>query len=182
MTRLLPIAAGALLVGLLSAWSAPASAQAPVFPAKPLRMVVPYAAGGIADVLGRLVAQRLGALYGLPVIVENRPGSGGHVGAEGVARGSADGYTLMLATIAHNAAWSMYSNLPYDPPKELIPLIMVGDGAGVLIVHPSLPVKSVQELIALARSKPGWLNYGSAGHGSALHMAAELSGCWRRSS
>ncbi len=149
-------------------------AQPADYPARPIRLVVPYAPGGIADLLGRVIAQPLGVLYNRPLIIENRSGSGGHVGAEAVVNAPADGYTLMLATIAHNAAYSMYAKLSYDPPKALKPVIWIAESAGALIVHPSLPVKTVPEFIALAKAQPGALAYGSAGHGSALHMAAEL--------
>jgi tripartite-type tricarboxylate transporter receptor subunit TctC len=151
-----------------------AQAQAPEFPSRPLRLVVPYAPGGIADILSRVIAQPLSTHYGRPVVVENRSGSAGHVGAAAVVGAPADGYTLMLGTIAHNAAYAMYSNLSYDPAKALKPVILVAESAGALLVHPSVPVKSVAEFVALAKAKPGALAYGSAGHGSALHMAAEL--------
>lgn len=151
-----------------------AAAQTAEYPVKQFRIVVPYAPGGIADVLARLIAQPFGAATSRQTIVDNRPGSGGHVGGAVVATAPADGSTLMLGTIAHNAAYSMYSKLAYDPAKDLKPVILVAESAGVLVVHPSLPVKSVKEFLALARSRPGALAYGSAGHGSALHMAAEL--------
>jgi tripartite-type tricarboxylate transporter receptor subunit TctC len=151
-----------------------AVAQTGDYPAKQIRIVVPYAPGGIADVLARILAQPLSVAYGRQVIVDNRPGSGGHVGGAVVVTSPADGGTLMLGTIAHNAAYSMYSKLAYDPAKDLKPVILVAESAGVLVVHPSLPVRSLKEFLALARSRPGALAYGSAGHGSALHMAAEL--------
>ena len=154
--------------------SQPASAQGSDFPSRPLRLIVPYAPGGIADILSRVIAQPLSAHYGRPVVVENRSGSAGHVGAAAVVAAPADGYTLMLGTIAHNAAYAMYSNLSYDPAKALKPVILVAESAGALLVHPSVPVNSVAEFVALAKAKPKALAYGSAGHGSALHMAAEL--------
>lgn len=156
---------------LCPAW---ALAQPAGYPARPIRLIVPYSAGGIADVMGRILAQRLGAVYGRQVVVDNRPGSGGHIGADVAVKAAPDGYTLVLATIAHNAAYAMYPNLPYDPAKDLQPVVLVADGAGVLVVHPSLPVRTVREFVALAKARPGELNYGSAGHGSAIHMAAEL--------
>ena len=152
----------------------PARAQATSFPSKPLRIVVPYAAGGIADVLGRLIAQRLGPLHGQTVIVENKPGVGGHLGGAEVAKGAADGYTLMLATIAHNGATAMYRNLAYDPTRDLQPVILLAESAGALVLHPSVPASNVREFIALAKAQPGRLNYGSAGNGSAIHMATAL--------
>jgi tripartite-type tricarboxylate transporter receptor subunit TctC len=163
-----------MLVTLACMGCSVANAQTGDYPVKQFRIVVPYAAGGIADVLARIIAQPLAAASGRQVIVDNRPGSGGHVGGAVVATSPADGSTLMLGTIAHNAAYSMYSKLAYDPAKDLKPVILVAESAGVLVVHPSLPVRSLKEFLVLARSRPGALAYGSAGHGSALHMAAEL--------
>lgn len=151
----------------------PAVAQGE-FPSRPIRLVVPYAPGGIADLLGRLIVDRLGPLIKQTVVVENRPGAGGHVGGEMVARAPADGYTLVLATIAHNGAAAMYKDLKYNPATELQPLVLVAESAGVLLVHPDVPAKSVGDLIALAKAQPGKLNYASAGNGSAIHMATEL--------
>lgn len=169
MNRRLTLAAALLA----ATFALPAAAQAD-FPNKPIRLVVPYAAGGIADLLGRLVAEKLGATYKQSIVVENRPGAGGHVGGELVAKAPADGYTLVLATIAHNGASSMYKGLKYDPATDLVPVALIAESAGVLIVNPSVPAKTVPEFLALARAQPGKLNYASAGNGSALHMAAEL--------
>lgn len=144
------------------------------FPSRPIKLVVPYAAGGPADLLARMVAERLGPRLGQPVVIENKPGTGGHTGAEQVARGPADGYTLVLATIAHNGAVKLYNNLRYDPAKDLQPVILVAESPSVLLVNAAVPANSVKELLALAQSKPGQLSYGSAGNGSAMHMAAEL--------
>ena len=145
-----------------------------VFPNKAVKIVVPYAAGGPADLLARGVAEKLGPRLGQPVVVENKPGAGGHTGAEQVAKGPADGYTLVLATIAHNGAVKLYPNLRYDPLKELKPVVLLAEAPSILIVKQDLPAKSVQDLLALARAQPGKLTYGSAGNGSAMHMAAEL--------
>ncbi len=159
---------------LLAASAAtPARAQAD-FPNRSIRLVVPYAAGGIADLLGRLLADKLGATYKQTVVVENRPGAGGHVGGEMVAKSAPDGYTLVLATIAHNGAASMYKGLKYDPATDLVPASLIAESAGVLIVNPAVPAKTVAEFIALAKAQPGKLNYASAGNGSAIHMATEL--------
>jgi tripartite-type tricarboxylate transporter receptor subunit TctC len=136
--------------------------------------VVPYAAGGPADLLARMVGEKLGPRLGQPVVIDNKPGAGGHVGGEQVARSTPDGYTLVLATIAHNGAAKLYKNLRYDPTTELVPVILLAESPSVLLVNPSLPVRNVNELLALARAKPGALSYGSAGNGSAMHMAAEL--------
>ena len=162
----------ALALGLAAL--ATLSAAQEVFPNKPVRIVVPYAAGGPADLLARSVAEKLGTRLGQAVVVENKPGAGGHTGAEQVAKGAADGYTLVLATIAHNGAVKLYPHLRYDPMKELKPVILLAEAPSVLIVKQDLPAKSVQELLTLARSQPGKLTYGSAGNGSAMHMAAEL--------
>jgi tripartite-type tricarboxylate transporter receptor subunit TctC len=149
-------------------------ALAQAWPAKTIRIVCPAAPGGISDLLSRIAAQRLAAAYGQQVIVENRTGSGGHVAGDHVAKSAADGYTLLQATIAHNAAYAMYSRLTYDPGRDLQPMVLLGESQGVLLVHPSLPVKTVKEFVALAKARPGELNYGSAGAGTAIHMAAEL--------
>jgi len=148
--------------------------QAAGYPSRPIRLIVPYAPGGVADLLSRMVAQRLGPIYNQQIIIDNRPGSGGHVGGDITAKSAPDGYTLVLATIAHNAAYAMYSKLSYDPARDLQPVVLLAESQGVLAVHPSLPVKTVKEFLALARARPGDLNYGSAGPGSATHMAAEL--------
>ena len=144
------------------------------YPSRPIKLVVPYAAGGPADMLARMVAEKLGPRVGQPVVVDNKPGAGGHSGAELVAKGPADGYTLMLGTIAHNGAVKLYKNLRYDPLRDLQPVILIAESPSVLLVRQDLPARSVGELLALARSQPGKLSYGSAGNGSAMHMAAEL--------
>lgn len=137
-------------------------------------MVVPFAAGGTADVLGRIVAQELGARTGNTVIVENRPGSGGNIGADAVAHGAGDGSVLLLGTIGIHAASKIYRSLPYDPDKDLQPVTILAEVPNVLIVNPSVPAKDVKEFVALAKEKPGALNFGSAGNGSSTHMIAEL--------
>jgi tripartite-type tricarboxylate transporter receptor subunit TctC len=142
------------------------------YPTRPIRIVVPYSAGGPADVLARMVGERL--RLGQPVTVENKGGAGGHVGAEQVAKGPADGYVLVLTTIAHNGAAKLYGNMGYDPGADLQPVVMLAESPSVLLVHQSVPARDVQELLALIRSKPGQFNYASAGVGSAMHMAAEL--------
>jgi len=139
-----------------------------------MRMIVPFAAGGTADVLGRIVAQELGTLTGNQVVVENRAGSGGNIGADSVARGPADGSVLLLGTIGIHAASKIYRSLPYDPNKDLQPVTILAEVPNVLIVHPSVAAKNVKEFLALATEKPGALNFGSAGNGSSTHMIAEL--------
>jgi tripartite-type tricarboxylate transporter receptor subunit TctC len=144
------------------------------FPSRPVKIVVPYAAGGPADMLARVVAEKLSPRLGQPVVVENKPGAGGHTGGEQVAKGPADGYTLMLGTIAHHGAAKLYKSLRYDPTADLQSVILLAEAPSVLLVNANVPARSVGELLALARSKPGALSYGSAGNGSAMHMAAEL--------
>jgi tripartite-type tricarboxylate transporter receptor subunit TctC len=163
--RLLP-----LLGALLFAFAA--HAQTANYPSRGIRLVVPYAAGGIADLLARMVAQHLGPELGQNIVIDNQAGAGGHLGGGAVAKATADGYTLVLATIAHNAASSMYGNLNYNPEKDLKPVILIAESAGVLVVNASLPPKTVKEFIAYAKANR--LSYGSAGHGSAIHLAAEL--------
>jgi tripartite-type tricarboxylate transporter receptor subunit TctC len=142
--------------------------------ASPMRMVVPFAAGGTADVLGRIVAQQLSSLTGNTVVVENRPGSGGNIGADAVAHGPTDGSVLLLGTIGIHAASKIYRSLPYDPDKDLQPVTILAEVPNVLIVNPSVPAKDVKEFVALAKEKPGAINFGSAGNGSSTHMIAEL--------
>ena len=151
--------------------AAPAFAQQ--YPAKTIRLIVPFVAGGSADVLGRVLAQRLTQQYGQQMVVENRPGSGGHVGAEAAARAAPDGHTIVLGTIGIHAAYTIYSKLGYDPARDLQAVAMYVDVPCILIVHPSVPVKNVKEFIALAQKKPGRLNFGTAGSGSSTHMVGE---------
>lgn len=151
----------------------PAAAQQN-YPTRSIRLIVPFPAGGVADVLGRMTAQRLTAQYGQQVVVENRGGSGGHVGAEIAARAAPDGYTIMFGTIGIHAAYGIYSKLSYDPGKDLQPVILLASLPNILVVHPSVPVRNTREFIALAKAKPGELNFGTAGSGSSTHMIGEL--------
>jgi tripartite-type tricarboxylate transporter receptor subunit TctC len=144
------------------------------FPTKPVRIVVPFSAGGTADVSGRIMAEHLGALWGQPVVVENRPGAGGNIGAEVVARSPGDGYTLLVGTVGIHAASAIYPRLTYDPAKDIAPVTVLIDVPNVIIVNPSLPARNLRELVALARQKPGQLTFGSAGNGSSTHLAGEL--------
>ena len=144
------------------------------YPSRVVRLVVPFPAGGVADVLGRMTAQRLSTQYGQQVVVENRGGSGGHVGAEFAARAMPDGYTIMFGTIGIHAAYGIYSKLSYDPGKDLQPIILLADMPNILVVHPSVPARSTKEFIALAKARPGELNFGTAGAGSSTHMIGEL--------
>lgn len=164
--RTLLIASALLLAGTAAAQEA--------YPARSIKLVVPYAAGGPADLLARGVAEKLAPRLGQAVVVENRAGAGGHTGGEQVAKGHADGYTLMLGTIAHHGAVKLYGNLRYDPVNDLQTVIVVAESPSVLLVNDTVPAKTLRELLDLARRKPGSLTYASAGNGSAMHMAAEL--------
>ena len=146
--------------------------RAQTYPAKPVRVVVPYPAGGTSDILARSIGQKLSESLGQPIVVENKPGANGNVGAEIVAKSPADGYTLLLADIgALVISPSVYPTLPFDPAKDFAPVTMVAYSPHILVVHPSVPAASVKELIALAKSKPGKLNFAISGVGGAPHLA-----------
>ena len=151
----------------------PARAQA--YPSQPVKIVVPFAAGGGVDVVARIVGPKLSEVLGQPVIIENRGGAGGGLGAAAVAQAPPDGYTLLLGTgSTHGTNSSVSPKLPYDPVRDFVPVVQVTTSPLVLIVPPTLPVKSVSDLIAMARSKPGELSFGSYGTGSINHLGAEL--------
>ena len=149
-------------------------ASAQTYPAKPVRVIVSTAAGGSADTLGRLLAQKLTAGIGQSFVVENRSGSGGVVGTEVVAKAAPDGYTLLLAYHSHVINPALYPKLPFDTVKAFAPITQVAVQPQLLNVHPSLPARNVKELIALAKARPGQLLYGSAGSGSGGHLANEI--------
>ena len=162
-----------LSAGLLAAaFAAPALAQS--YPAKPVRIVVPYPPGGPNDIVARTVGQKLSEQLGQPVIVDNKPGASGNIGAESVAKSPADGYTLLLLTTGHTINPSLYPKLGYDLEKDLAPVTQLTAGPMVVVANPSLPAKNIKELISLAKAKPGSLNFGSAGNGSSTHLAPEL--------
>jgi tripartite-type tricarboxylate transporter receptor subunit TctC len=163
----------AALASLALAPSAPAAAQD--FPSRPVRFIVPYAAGGSGDLLARLLGNKLASIWGQQVVVDNRAGGGGLIGTEAAARSEPDGYTLYLATDGPlTVAASLYKRVPYDWKRDFAPVSMLAMGYQVLIVRASLPARDLKELIALARQKPGELNYASIGIGSAPHLGAEL--------
>jgi tripartite-type tricarboxylate transporter receptor subunit TctC len=152
-----------------------AAQQRDEYPAKPIRIIVPFAPGGPMDALGRPLMQKVGESLGVPMVIDNRAGANGIVGTELVARAPRDGYTLLYTTGSHVANPSIYRKLPYDTVRDFAPVTQIARAYGqVLVVHPSFPAKNVKELIALARAKPGALNYASAGAGNATHLAAEL--------
>jgi tripartite-type tricarboxylate transporter receptor subunit TctC len=151
------------------------SALAQAWPSKPLRLVVPFAPGGGADLTGRLLAQKLSDSLGQPVVVENRPGAGGTMAIDVVAKSPPDGYTIIFAHVGGIAiAPHLYKKLPFDPVKDLTPVSLVANAFNVLVVNPSLPIKSVKDLIAFAKNPANKVAYGSAGSGTDTHLAAEL--------
>jgi len=153
----------------------PLLALAQPYPAKPVRMIVPWAPGGTTDILGRLIAQKMAEKWGQPVVVENRSGAAGNIGTEAAARAPADGYTLLVGTMSSHAMNPfLYQKMSFDPVNDLAPISLVANVATVLVVPPSLPVNSVNELIALARAKPGQLNFASGGVASFNQLCAEL--------
>lgn len=150
-------------------FAVPAAAQN--YPVKPIRIIVPYAPGGSTDVVFRILAPRLTENLGQQVLVENRPGAASTVGLDLVAKSAPDGYTVGVSNIAYGANPTLYKKMPFDAEKDLVPVSLVSIVTMVLSVHPSVPARSVKQLIAIAKSKPGTLNYGSAGNGSANHLA-----------
>ncbi len=164
----------ALLV-VLALLAGPLAALAQPYPNRPLRIVVPFPPGGGTDIGTRIVAQKLQEAWGQAVVVENKPGAAGIVGTEFTAKAAPDGYTFMMGNIGtHAINVSLYKKLAYDPVKDFAPVSMVADLPLLLLVHPSVPANSVKELIALARSQPGKLNFSSSGAGGSMHVAAEL--------
>jgi len=159
---------------LLTALLAAGDCAAQDYPSRPVRMVVPFSPGGSTDVLARIVGQKLTERSGQPVIIENRAGAGGNIGAEQVARSAPDGYTLLLGGVPHAISASLYSKLPYDMARDLAAIAEVASFPSAIVLHPSLPANSVKELIALARARPGQLSFGSAGNGSPNHLSLEL--------
>jgi tripartite-type tricarboxylate transporter receptor subunit TctC len=150
------------------------TAAGQAYPTKPVRMIAASSPGSAVDIVARIVAQKLGEQLGQQVVVDNRAGAGGNLGAELAAKAAPDGYTLFMGTPAHAINTGLYRKLNYDLIRDFAPVSQVTSGQYVVIVHPSLPVKSIKELIALARAKPGQLNYASAGSGNATHLAGEL--------
>ena len=163
----------AVLLVALSACAQPLRAQE--YPSKPIRMVVPFAAGGAADILARIVGEQLVEAWGRPVVVDNRAGAAGNIAGGIVAKAPPDGHTLLMGSMGTQAMnVSLYRTLPYDPARDFAPISLVAKNPNLLAVHPSVPVSTVKELIAHAKSRPGKLNYSSSGSGSMGHMSAEL--------
>jgi len=152
----------------------PAAALAQAYPAKPVRVVIPWPAGGSNDVVGRLILQKLSEAWGQQFVIDNRPGAAGSIGSDVVAKAPPDGYTLMVHSTTHLGNAHLYQNLPYDTLKDFTGVSLLVSQPGTLTVHPSLPVKSVKEFIALAKARPGEILYSSSGNGSAPHLSMAL--------
>ena len=149
-------------------------AVAQTYPSKPVRVLVGFSAGGGTDTAARMVAQKLSESLGQPVVVENRAGSGGIIASDAVAKAAPDGHTLLMMAAADSIQPAMRIKMPYELPKDFSPISLVVTGAFVLVIHPSVPAKNVKELVAIARNRPGQLNYATSGIGSSAHLAAEL--------
>jgi tripartite-type tricarboxylate transporter receptor subunit TctC len=167
VVRLISVIAVSLLCGVTYA-------QAQSYPTKPIRMLVGFPPGGPTDVVGRIIADKLGEQLGQPVVVENRPGAAGNIAAEQVAKAAPDGYTVLYASNAIAISPGLYAKLGFDPVKDLIPVTEAGTGSLVFVVHPSVPANTVQEFINYARARPGQLNYASSGSGTITHLAAVM--------
>ncbi len=163
-----------LSVALVATLPISAQAQSQDYPNKPVKLIVPYPPGGATDIGARVVAQKLTEQTGQAFVVENRPGAGGNLGAEAAARSPADGYTLLVGTTAHAINPSMFSKLNYDILKDFIPVSGLSGGPLVVVVNPNLPVKNVADMVNLAKTKQGGLNYASSGNGQSTHLAVEL--------
>jgi len=174
MNALFRIVANVLVAaGALVALTAPAAAQ--TYPAKPVRLVVPFPPGGSLDFAGRLIAQELTKSWGQPVVVENKPGAGGNIGADLVAKSPADGYTILLGALStHAVNPSLYAKMPYDAAKDFAPITLIAVTPNVLVVNAGSPVQNVKEFIAYTKANPGKLSFGSGSNGSAGHLAGEL--------
>jgi len=162
------------ILGAVLGVCAAGSAYAQGYPAKPIRFILPFPPGGPSDLLGRPLGQKLGEQLGVAVVVENRPGAGGNLGLESAAKAPPDGYTLVLGAPPIAISPSLYARLNYDPQKDLAPISLVAVVQNVILVHPSVPARSLKELIQVARSQPGKLNFGSGGIGTTSHLAPEL--------
>jgi tripartite-type tricarboxylate transporter receptor subunit TctC len=164
-----------VLVAALLAVTTLAHAADPIYPNRSVRLVVPFPAGGTTDVIARLVGQKLSASLQQQFVIDNRPGAGGNIGADMVAKAPADGYTLLLGTVSsHSINPSLYARMPYDAMKDFAPISLLATSPNVLVVNPSLSARSVQELVTLAKAKPGTLTFASGGNGTTHHLAGEL--------
>jgi len=165
----------AALTGAAVVCALSAAAGAQTYPTKPVRIVVGFAAGGSVDIVARILAQRMTEVFGQNFVVDNRVGAAGNIGAEHVAKSPPDGYTLLLSSVTALASGiSIYRKLPFDPRKDFVPVILVTHQPSVLVVHPSVPARTVTELVAIAKARPGRLNYGTSGIGGVHHLRGEM--------
>lgn len=162
------------VASLLAFGASIAQAQSTNYPVKPVRVVVPWPPGGSNDIVGRIIAQKLSEMLGQQFIVDNRGGAAGTIGSESVAKAAADGYTIMIHSATHVANPHLYGKLPYDTMKDFVGVAPLSVQIGMLIVHPALPVKSVKDLVALAKAKPGQVTYSSSGNGSFVHLTMAM--------
>jgi tripartite-type tricarboxylate transporter receptor subunit TctC len=163
----------ALLGGLLAVSAGTAAAQS--FPSKPVRMVVTFPTGGAPDILARTISEKINPAWGQTVIVDNKPGAGGNIGAEFVARAAGDGHTLVMGTVGtHSINGALYAKMPYDMVKDFTPVTLIASTPNLLVVNNDVPAKNLTELIALAKAKPGQLTFGSPGIGTSVHVSGEL--------
>ncbi len=165
----------ALLLAALASAAAPLPALAQAYPAKPIRLIVPFPPGSTPDIVGRMLGQKLTEAWGQPVLPENRTGAGGNIGTDAAAKSAPDGYTLLIGIngpVAVNKY--LYDSLPYDPERDLAPVSLLVSGAQILVVHPSVPAATLKEFVAHVRANPGKLSYGSVGSGSASHLTMEI--------
>ena len=163
------------LLSFVFALFLPSLSAAQAYPAKSIRFVIPFAPGGNSDRMARMIGQKLTESWGQPVIIDNRTGAGGTIGADAVAKAPPDGYTLLMGSFGSiGASKGLYKNLPYDPVKDFAPVTLIATPPLLLLIHPSLPVDSVKGLLAIARSKPGELTFASSGNGSSNHLIGEL--------
>jgi len=170
-SRLLKTLGRGLLVG---AFALASSAMAQDYPSRPIHLVVPFAPAGAADIIGRIVSERLAPIYGQSIVVDNKPGASGHLGAQQVAKSPGDGYTLLVGTIGIHAAYASYRKLGYEPAKELQPVMILGESPNLVLVPATSPYKTFADFLTDAKANPGKINYASAGPGSSVHMVTAL--------
>jgi len=164
-----------LFLGIFLSLGIYSSSSAQQYPSKPIKIIVPFPVGGIADIYSRLIGNRWTELWGQPVVIENRTGAGGNIGADMVAKAAPDGYTIGIGSIGtHAVNVTLFSKMPFDPVRDFAPISLLLEAEGLLVLHPSVPAQNVAELVALARAKPGGLSFASAGAGTASHLAGEL--------
>ncbi|HSN41035.1 MAG TPA: tripartite tricarboxylate transporter substrate binding protein [Burkholderiales bacterium] len=166
---------GLMLAGWAAVFALAVGSAEAQYPGKPIKLIVPSSPGSGPDIMARAIGQRLAQAWGQPVVIDNRPGAGGSIGSEAAAKSPPDGYTLIMGNAgSHAVNASLYKRLAYDPVRDFAPVTLVSSAPNILIVHPSLPVRSVKELIALAKARPGELSFGSGGNGSTAHLSGEM--------